>query len=669
MIKKIDHYSITHAPSIYDEEAMTALELAGRTAGKINEVIDAFNQVEGSIDDSVAASVSDHIKKGSFDAQIDQHTKALTRDLDKVEKDVEGLDKRVDNLILNGSENSPEVIDIRQGADGKVYDTAGGAVRAQLREKVGTEDFYTLHYETGSIGISNSGWDYSEEYGKNSRVRIKEGRQLKLSPGDIIGLTSYEDARMYLGFRIGGIYTWEGWLTEDYTVTTECECVILLDHAVTTSPSTPNDPDILGSLLFVKKMDSTAGKAERANENIENSLDIDLQMVLGGMDIKTGVYGSRYRFVTRDILKLPIDIVLKRSDKCRMGVFTYSDTLGSNAKDLGWVTDKADYIITAGTCFRVMVMTESYEVEAQTDIDAVHQYDSELYKAIRIEPLGGKGINLMHTARTLGRIASIKALTLNKRSVSPRTVRAINHRGFNLEAPENTLKAYKKSKAHGFNYVECDVRFSSDDVPVLFHDDTVDRISDGTGRVCDKTLAQLKALNIGGERIATFDEFISLCASLQLHAYIEIEPDGDSPLSLEQTKKLMAIVDKYGMRQNVSWISFTLSHLMNIVSIDPYARVGFIRDATATNVSATMQNLSGLYTGMNEVFLNIAYQNTALPTYISFCSAMFVPVEVWTINSNYSDGLEILENNPYISGVTSDDADIGLIVVDNLIEY
>lgn len=667
MIDKLGHYSLTNSASVYDEEAMTTLELAGRTVGKVNECIDAFNKLEGTIDKSVDSSVTEHIQKGTFDKQIDAHTKALTKEVDELSKDVRDFDHRLDNLVMNGSENSPEVVDIRLGADGKTYDTAGGAVRAQLREKVGKAEFYPVEYEGGSLGISASGWDYSDTYAQNSRVRTKEGRQLKLFPGDVIGLSDYRDARFYLGFKVGDTYTHEAWRTSDYTVQSECECVILVAHLNDPSRNSPEDPDILGSLIFVRKHDSTANRANHANDNIQNALNVDLQMVLGGMNTSEGVYGTRTRFVTRDILNLPFDVVLKHSDKCRMALYTYPDSTGRSPVDKGWVTDNHDYIVKAGTFFRVMVMAESYEVEAVTDISPLEQYDSELYKAIRIEPVNGKGINLMNTAKTLGRIASFKAMSLNKRVATPRKVKAINHRGYNFEATENTLKAYKLSKKNGFDFVECDVRFSSDGVAVLFHDDTVDRISEGSGRVCDKTFADLQALDLGGEKIATFEEFIRLCATLQLHPYIEIEPDGDNPITMEQTSTLVDIVKRYGMLQNVTWISFRIVDLQKVVALDPFARVGFLATAEDTNIVKKMQNLASVQTGLNEVFMNIAYQNPSLGEYIEKCSEMFVPVEVWTINSDYADGLTVVENNPYISGVTSDDKDIGAIIIEKMV--
>ena len=54
-------------------------------------------------------------------------------------------------------------------------------------------------------------------------------------------------------------------------------------------------------------------------------------------------------------------------------------------------------------------------------------------------------------------------------------MRSINHRGYNKIAPENTIPAYALSKENGYKYVETDVRFTSDGIPVLLHDVSINR--------------------------------------------------------------------------------------------------------------------------------------------------------------------------------------------------
>lgn len=664
---KINHYSITAPASVYDEEALTAIELSARTAKKVNDCVDAFNNLESTIDKTIDDSVNDYIEKGGFDAQIKQHTDAVVREVSNLNNEVKELDKRVDNIVVSGSENSPEVIDIRSGADGVTYPSAGSSVRGQLNKKVDLEEYYPVNYELGGLSITEAGWDYTEEYGRYNRVRIKEGHELHLKAGDVIGLRDYSDARFFVGIRVAGEYSFAGWLTQDYVVETDGDYVILVAHTVDKNLTQPEDVSILGSLIFVKKLNGAANIAKHTPDNIKSTFDIDLGFTLGAMNTE-GLYNSFARYVTRDILCLDIDIVVKRSDVCRVAVYTFTDSTGRGVSDKGWVTDNGDYIIKAGTFFRLMVMAKDYSAENQTFITASEQYNHEIYKAITVEPLHGRGINLMNSAKTLIRINAYNTTPYTLKEPTPRKVKAINHRGYNYKATENTLTAFKHSKANGFDYVECDVRFSSDGHAVLFHDDTVDRISDGTGRVCDKTLIELLTLDLGGDGVATFVHFIQLCARLQLHPYIEIEPNGDSPINMEQAEYLVDIVKRNGMLRNVTWISFRSEDLLKVLQLDRGARVGYIVGAQVTNVEDVFKTYTTLMTGVNEVFIDLQYNSPILDECVSMCAQFGASLEVWTVNDDNPDAVEIVKDHPYISGVTSDNADIGQLIVDKVLE-
>lgn len=145
------HYSMENPASVYDEEAMTALELAGRTTAKVNETVEAFNKLEKETNEhlakqdadipvQVADKVLEHIEGGTFDQQIDAHTKELTEQLKATDNRVTNevnrmalelqatenhLTNRVDNLIVaSGGDSSAEVQDARNG-----FSTLGGYLR------------------------------------------------------------------------------------------------------------------------------------------------------------------------------------------------------------------------------------------------------------------------------------------------------------------------------------------------------------------------------------------------------------------------------------------------------------------------------------------------------------------------------------------------------------
>jgi len=103
--------------------------------------------------------------------------------------------------------------------------------------------------------------------------------------------------------------------------------------------------------------------------------------------------------------------------------------------------------------------------------------------------------------------------------------RWIAHRGGGSLAPENTLAGIRLAARMGYKAVEFDVMLSGDGTPVLIHDETLERTTNGAGRVCETPDAVLFSLDAGnGERIPKFSEAAELCRSLGLLANVEIKP-------------------------------------------------------------------------------------------------------------------------------------------------
>lgn len=110
--------------------------------------------------------------------------------------------------------------------------------------------------------------------------------------------------------------------------------------------------------------------------------------------------------------------------------------------------------------------------------------------------------------------------------------RLIGHRGAAASAPENTLAGLDEAARQGARWVEFDVMLTADGQPVLFHDDLVDRTTDGKGLLSALTLAELRTLDAGrwfgerfaGERIPTLQEAMARVISLDLGLNLEIKP-------------------------------------------------------------------------------------------------------------------------------------------------
>lgn len=101
------------------------------------------------------------------------------------------------------------------------------------------------------------------------------------------------------------------------------------------------------------------------------------------------------------------------------------------------------------------------------------------------------------------------------------------HRGGGSLAPENTLAGIRLAARLGYRAVEFDVMLSGDGTPVLIHDETLERTTNGVGRVCATPDGELFALDAGnGEHIPRFSEAAALCRQYGLLANVEIKPAG-----------------------------------------------------------------------------------------------------------------------------------------------
>jgi glycerophosphoryl diester phosphodiesterase len=109
----------------------------------------------------------------------------------------------------------------------------------------------------------------------------------------------------------------------------------------------------------------------------------------------------------------------------------------------------------------------------------------------------------------------------------------IGHRGASAAAPENTLAAFGLALDQGADGVELDVQLSADGWPVVMHDDRVDRMTSGTGRVAELTLAELQRLEMAqGQTPPTLDEVLETFGA-QLLYNIEVKDFGWRDRGLE----------------------------------------------------------------------------------------------------------------------------------------
>ncbi|WP_146551993.1 glycerophosphodiester phosphodiesterase family protein [Rummeliibacillus sp. SL167] len=143
----------------------------------------------------------------------------------------------------------------------------------------------------------------------------------------------------------------------------------------------------------------------------------------------------------------------------------------------------------------------------------------------------------------------------------------IAHRGgANHLASEHSLLAYKQAVDKKADYIEIDLRLTKDNQLIAMHDETVDRTTNGTGKVSDYTLQQLKQLSLSdGQKIPSLEEIFARFRKTTKY-YIETRKvDGKTVMEDE----LLKLVHQYGLEKQVIIQSYSQDSLKRVKSLDP----------------------------------------------------------------------------------------------------
>nr|WP_240148824.1 glycerophosphodiester phosphodiesterase family protein [Halorubellus sp. JP-L1] len=114
----------------------------------------------------------------------------------------------------------------------------------------------------------------------------------------------------------------------------------------------------------------------------------------------------------------------------------------------------------------------------------------------------------------------------------------VAHRGFAREAPENTLGAVASAADAGANAVEVDVRAAEDGTPVVVHDATVDRVTDGSGPVSEYSPGALAAMDVldSGEGVPTLDAVLECASDRGLAVNVDVKEPGVAAATVDAVR-------------------------------------------------------------------------------------------------------------------------------------
>ncbi len=204
------------------------------------------------------------------------------------------------------------------------------------------------------------------------------------------------------------------------------------------------------------------------------------------------------------------------------------------------------------------------------------------------------------------------------------------HRGASAYAPENTLPAFKMALDQGAHGIELDLQRTVDGVLVVVHDETIDRTSNGFGRVADLTLDELRRCDFSNGfighrnvRIPTLTEVLELIAPTDATLNIELKNSIEPYPGMELEAAEM--VAEAGLMDQVVFSSFNHPSLANLRGIVPPADIGVLYT-------------DGLYNPWEYArwvgagALHPSWRALRQPDYVWLAHESGVKVHVWTVD-------------------------------------
>lgn len=212
----------------------------------------------------------------------------------------------------------------------------------------------------------------------------------------------------------------------------------------------------------------------------------------------------------------------------------------------------------------------------------------------------------------------------------------IAHRGESGYFPENTMRAFKAAEASGADMIELDVTLSKDYVPVVIHDDTLNRTTNGNGLVREKTFRELQNLDAGswfseefsGEHIPSLEEVCAWLQTNQLKVNIEIKSSAhdqnDSLNSIES--QVVRLVTGYGIEERTMISSFSRNILQRVRQKDENVPLALLWESTRENWKEVIE----LIKSIEGISLNLAKE--LIPTEIFYQAKQIYPILAYTVN-------------------------------------
>jgi glycerophosphoryl diester phosphodiesterase len=216
--------------------------------------------------------------------------------------------------------------------------------------------------------------------------------------------------------------------------------------------------------------------------------------------------------------------------------------------------------------------------------------------------------------------------------------RIIAHRCGGALAPENTLAGLRIAARMGCRGVEFDVALTADGIPVLLHDETLDRTTNGTGLLActaSNTLARLDAGSnyhpaFAGESVPTFQSALAVCAELGLWVNVEIKPTSGTEIETGRavasmvTNAMPNLIEQRGGPNTLLFSSFSIPALQAARHIAPTIPRALLTESITDNWHALCQ-------AAGACALHTAAKGITQAQITSVCNSG-IPIACYTVN-------------------------------------
>lgn len=214
----------------------------------------------------------------------------------------------------------------------------------------------------------------------------------------------------------------------------------------------------------------------------------------------------------------------------------------------------------------------------------------------------------------------------------PGPVEVIAHRGFSAAAPENTLASLRAAMDVGADALEFDLQVSADGVAFLFHDDTLDRTTDATGRIREWSARELEGLDAGswfseafrGEPVAPLAHALELVAGWPGRLYPELKGEPGP----EEVARMVEQVRDNGLMERCVFISIDWTLLDHVRAHDAGAAVGYIVNK-ARRTEAALDRAAGDPLALLDFERTIPVRDRDAS---ARARALGIPMAAWTVD-------------------------------------